>query len=107
MIDYLPYCVTERQVEILKAVIEHGSNQKASFKLGIARQSVDNIVNRVKRIAATKGFSPEHDMTRPVPDAFVVRGVSTYYNKDGNPTGQWVKSKLDDDKFSRAIKSSR
>ncbi|HBF47003.1 MAG TPA: winged helix-turn-helix domain-containing protein, partial [Shewanella frigidimarina] len=106
MQDLLQYCETERQVEVLKAVIEHGSNTQASFKLGIARQTVDNTVNRVKRIAATKGWSPEHDMTRPVPDAFVVRGVSTYYNKDGKPSGQWVKSKLDDDKFQELLKSA-
>lgn len=106
MQDLLQYCETERQVEVLKAVIEHGSNTQASFKLGIARQTVDNIVNRVKRIAATKGWSPEHDMTRPVPDAFVVRGVSTYYNKDGKPSGQWVKSRLDDDKFQELLQSA-
>jgi hypothetical protein len=106
MQDLLQFCETERQVEVLKAVIECGSNQKASFKLGIARQNVDTTVNRVKRIAATKGWSPDHDMTRPVPDAFVVRGVSTYYNKDGKPSGQWVKSRLDDSKYLDAIKET-
>jgi hypothetical protein len=106
MQDLLQFCETERQAEILKAVIEYGSNNQASFKLGIARQTVDGAVKRVKRIAEIKGWSPEHDMTRPVPDAFVVRGVSTYYNKDGNPSGQWVKSKLDDNKFQELLKSA-
>lgn len=42
-----------------------------------------------------QGWSPSHDMTRTVPDAFTVKGVSTYYNQDGNPVGQWVKSVAD------------
>jgi hypothetical protein len=106
MQDLLQYCETERQTEILKAVIEYGSNNQASFKLGIARQTVDGAVKRVKRIAEIKGWSPEHDMTRPVPDSFIVRGVSTYYNKDGKASGQWVKSKLDDDKFQELLQSA-
>jgi hypothetical protein len=106
MQDLLQFCETERQAEILKAVIEYGSNNQASFKLGIARQTVDGAVNRVKRIAEIKGWSPKHDMTRPVPDSFIVRGVSTYYNKDGNPSGQWVKSRLDDNKFQELLKSA-
>jgi hypothetical protein len=105
MQDLLQYCETERQAEILKAVIEHGSNQKASFKLGIARQNVDAAVKRIKKLAAIKGWSPEHDMTRPVPDAFVVRGVSPYYDKDGKASGQWVKSKLDDSKLDEVIRN--
>jgi hypothetical protein len=50
---------------------------------------------RVKRKAAKQGYAPEHDFTRPVPDGFIAKGVSTYYNKDGKPTAQWVKASLD------------
>ena len=53
------------------------------------------ITRRSKRLALL-GYSPEHNMTHTVPDGFKVRGVSTYYNKDGQPTGQWVKSAADD-----------
>jgi hypothetical protein len=106
MNELLQYCDTERQAEIIQAVIDEGSNNKASFKLGIARQTVDEAVKKVKRKAAIKGWSPQHDMVRPVPDAFVVRGVSTYYNKDGKPSGQWVKSRLDDEKFQELLRSA-
>ena len=34
-------------------------------------------------------------MTHVVPQGFAVKGVSTYYDKDGKPRGQWVKSKSD------------
>jgi hypothetical protein len=106
MIEYLPYCTTDRQREIIQAVHECGSNTQASKKINIARQTIDEHVKKIKARAATLGFSPEHDMTRPVPDAFVVRGVSTYYDKDGNPSGQWVKSRLDDNKFQELLKSA-
>jgi hypothetical protein len=106
MIEYLPYCTTDRQREIIEAIHECGSNTQASKKINIARQTIDEHVKKIKARAATLGFSPEHDMTRPVPDAFVVRGVSTYYDKDGNPSGQWVKSRLDDNKFQELLKSA-
>jgi hypothetical protein len=104
MNELLQYCNTARQAEIIQAVIDEGSNTKASFKLGIARQTVDEVVNKVKRKAAIKGWSPDHDMIRPVPDAFVVRGVSTYYNAEGKASGQWVKSRLDDSKIEEVIR---
>lgn len=45
-------------------------------------------------------------MTRTVPDAFVVKGVSTYYNKDGKPSGQWVKSSLDNERRQELIREA-
>jgi hypothetical protein len=45
--------------------------------------------------AAMRGFAPDHDMIHVVPAPFVVKGVSTYYDKEGNRAGQWVKSALD------------
>jgi hypothetical protein len=104
MNELLQYCITARQAEIIQAVIDEGSNNKASLKLGIARQTVDEVVKKVKRRAAIKGWSPDHDMVRPVPDAFVVRGVSTYYNAEGKASGQWVKSRLDDSKIEEVIR---
>ena len=104
MNELLQYCITARQAEIIQAVIDEGSNNKASLKLGIARQTVDEVVKKVKRRAAIKGWSPDNDMIRPVPDAFVVRGVSTYYNAEGKASGQWVKSRLDDSKIEEVIR---
>ena len=77
--------------EILAAVKEHGSNNRAAIALGLSRRSVDK---RVKRLAL-RGYAPEHDMTRTVPDGYMVKGVSTLYDKDGAIAAQWVKSSLD------------
>jgi hypothetical protein len=89
---------TEQQANAIRAYIEHGSYEKAAKSLGIANSSCINLIKRAKRKAAMSGYSPEHDMTRTAPDPFVVKGVSTYYNEDGKPVGQWVKSSLDSQK---------
>ncbi len=97
MLDYLfEYCNTVRQTEVLKAVISEGSNRAAARLLNTSPQNVDVIIKNLKGLAAVQGVSPAHDMTHAVPDAFRVNGVSTFYNKDGRPTNQWVKSTLDD-----------
>lgn len=51
----------------------------------------------VERKAASLGYSPKHDMLKTVPEGYMVKGVSTYYNEDGKPVGQWVKSTADRD----------
>lgn len=86
---------TARQVEYIQAIEQHGGIRAAARALGAAKSSIQDSMVRLKKAAALKGYSPDHDMTRTVPDGFVVKGISTYYNKDGNPTGQWVKSAVD------------
>ena len=107
MLDYLmQFAETDRQKEVLEAVIREGSNTKASKALGINRRAVDSTVIRLKKYAAMKGIAPEADMVHGVPDPFIVRGVSTYYNKDGKPSGQWVKSRIDDERRQELIREA-
>lgn len=80
--------------ELLAAIAEHGSNTKAANALGMDRRTVDR---RMKRLAL-RGFSPAHDMTKTVPDGYTVKGVSSYYDRDGNLAGQWVKSTADQER---------
>lgn len=87
---------TPRQLEYLEAVAKHGSQQKAAAAMGVHRRSLDQSLAALRRNAAQRGYAPECDMTRTVPDGYKVKGVSTYYNKDGKPTGQWVKSTADE-----------
>jgi len=55
---------------------------------------------------ALSGFSPEHDMTRTVPEGFSVKGVSTLYDKKGNVAQQWVKSQQDGDALAKALEAA-
>lgn len=89
------FCNTDRQREIIDAVIKTGSHRKASEILGVHHSMIDRTVVVIKRYAALKGYSPQHDMTHKVPDPFVLKGVSTLYDRAGNVAQQWHKTTLD------------
>jgi len=79
-----------------KAHIEYGSSRKAAEATGRDSASIRGNVRRIKAKAAKQGYSPEHDQIHTVPDGQKLKGVSTYYNKDGAPTNQWVKTAADE-----------
>ena len=85
---------TPRQREVLEAVNLHGSAKAASIALGINVGAASDAYIAVKKKAALQGYAPENDFTRPVPNGYVTKGVSTYYNSEGKPSGQWVKASL-------------
>lgn len=87
---------TPRQAEVIDAVIKHGGALRAAKALGITQGNVSATVKAVKEKAARQGYSPDHDYVHVVPDGFKVRGVSTYYDSEGKPRAQWVKSAIDD-----------
>jgi UDP-2,3-diacylglucosamine pyrophosphatase LpxH len=89
--------------ECIAALDRHkGSHTKAAADLGIDRRSLDRRIPALVR----KGYSPAHGYVHPVPDGYAVKGVSTYYDKDGNPAGQWVKSTADDERRKAIIEAS-
>ena len=104
--DNLKQFATARQVEYIDAVNEHGSLRNAAIALGVCKGTVQNAIDVVKRKAARQGFSPEHDMTHIAPEPFLVKGISTYYNKDGKPTGQWVKTSIDNQKLEQMLEQT-
>lgn len=84
---------------VLKALQKHKTQTAAANALGISRSA---LARRMKFVPA-RGHSPEHDMTHTVPEGYQVHGVSSYYNKDGKLTGQWVKSAIDVDKLKEFV----
>ena len=87
---------TEAQRKAIDAVNEHGSFRKAAKVLGIHNSGLMRSIHAAERVAALRGYSPAHDMTKTVPDGFKVKGVSTYYDDEGKVRGQWVKSNADE-----------
>lgn len=104
--DTLVRWATTREAEIFAAVQEHGSTHKAAAALGISQSNVSRAMARLRARSAAAGYSPEHDMTHVVPDGFRVKGVSTYYNKEGKPTGQWVKSAVDRERTEQLVREA-
>lgn len=93
-----------QQGERLDAVNEHGSMAAAAKALGVGKTAIQQSIAILKRNAALRGHAPEHDMNKIVPDGFKVKGVSTYYDKDGKTRGQWVKSSADEERRAQLVK---
>lgn len=93
----LPFA-TEIERKHMEAILLHGSAKAAARVLGLADTTLSRAVKRVRIRAAMQGHSPKHDMVHDVPNPYIVKGVSTYYNRDGVAAGQWVKSSLDNER---------
>lgn len=97
MEDLKQFCKTPRQLEVISALCDHGSRAKAAKSLGCSDDNVKQILKRVRNIASKAGHSPEHGMTKTVPEGFLVKGTSTLYDSAGQQKMQWVKSSIDDE----------
>jgi hypothetical protein len=96
----------DRQKEIIQAINEYGGIRPAARALQLHHTTVADSIRIVKRKAAISGFAPDNDMVRVVPDPFIVRGISTYYNAEGKASGQWVKSRIEDTKLQEMMRQS-
>lgn len=94
---------TERQQEYIDAVNEAGGYRAGAKLLQINHTTLFGGLKIVKAKAAAQGYSPDHDMVHVVPEPYVVRGHSTLYDADGKPKLQWVKTRLDDNKFQQMM----
>ena len=102
----LNYCDTDKQRQVCTMRMQGFSARDVALEVGITERNVMGLCQRIKAKAAKQGHSPEHDMIHAVPDGFTVKGVSTYYNDEGQPTGQWVKSSADKEAlFEQALES--
>ena len=83
------FAESDRQHEIIDAVISAGSASKAANILGINRRSVDKTVTRLEGKAASKGVAPHRDLTHQTAAGFETKRVSTAYKEDGSVALQW------------------
>jgi hypothetical protein len=85
--------IQKKRIDLLNEYKSYAAVAKVE---GVDRQAIKKSISGLKVRAARQGYSPAHDMSHTVPDGFQVKGVSTYYNADGKPSAQWVKSSADD-----------
>jgi len=102
MIKYVN--LVEERRELIKKCLTNGlTPTEISKKHDIPIRTVF----RYKAKLAKSGWSPEHDMTHPVPDGFQVKGVSTLYDsKTGEPKIQWVKSSIDKERQAEIMREA-
>lgn len=103
------FVLTPKERECFDAIIQCGSQSKAAKSLGVSENAIYRAVRRVKNRAAKMGYSPDHDMTKTVPEGYHVKGISTSYDEDGNIKQQWVKTSADKadclDKLKEAVEA--
>ena len=88
----------ERTQQLIDARLKGLSWSQIQDQIGIESGNARGLIRGVKAKAAKQGWSPSHDMNHIVPEGFLVKGVSTYYDKSGQPRAQWVKSAVDRDR---------
>ncbi len=95
----LRFCSSEAQRQAIIATKVKGLSQvKAALKLGISRSALRDRLSCVNNLAARRGYSPDNDWHHPVPDGHKIKGVSTFYDEEGKPVRQWVKSQTDEER---------
>ena len=93
------FCSTERQKLAVDLILVQGMGQReASRHAGLKDHVLKSAIHEVKEKAARQGYSPEHDWHNPVPDGHKIKGVSTFYDENGNLLRQWVKSQTDEER---------
>ncbi|MDA7745051.1 helix-turn-helix domain-containing protein [bacterium] len=85
----LEFCKSERQTEVVNAIIASGTVIKAAKLLGINRRSVYRTLNKLEERAASKGVAPHRDLVHQTAEGFDVKRISTAYKGD-EPVLQWV-----------------
>lgn len=97
---------TDEEKDLIDRINQAGSARAVGRELGIPQTTLRRRIARIKTMAAAQGYSPEHDLTHVIPSPFVAKGHSTYYNKDGKPTQQWVKTRIDGQAHFDAIRAA-
>jgi hypothetical protein len=99
MASLIDFAETEKQRKVVESVLRTGSQVKACSELGLAKSTVNFHMQNARKSAAIRGWSPEHDMTKIVPEPYIVKGTSTLYDEDGKVKIQWVKTSVEHDKL--------
>ena len=93
--------------QAIDAVAAHGNSSAAARALGI----IDATFRGRVREARNRGFEPQCQALMvgekaAAPEGYVLKGTSTYYNKDGEVSGQWVKTSRDAEQMALAQKAA-
>lgn len=94
--SYFEFCQTERQREVLSALIKAGTDRKAAQLVGVHPRNLQRIKERIRKQAALKNFAPSCGMTTPLSDVEVLKGRSYLEDKrTGEVVLQWSKTNVD------------
>lgn len=96
--DLAPFCSTDRQEEVLKAVRDHGSMRKAAIHLERNSSTINRSIAALKAKATQAGVGPHFvPGGPPITDPLRVKATSTFIK--GLDQNQWVKTDTDLDRL--------
>ena len=94
--------LTEDQLlEAIRVVNEYGSVAEAARRLNMPRQTLSEHYRKAK-----SRLELREEVDGRAPDGHFVKGVSTYYDADGQIKGQWVKSNVDMERRMAALREA-
>jgi len=97
LLNYIPYA-TDAQERYINEVVSTGSISKAAKSLSVNYTTVSRSIERVKKNAALRGYSPDHNLDNPTPEGFHIAKTATMYrDPDPNSTTpiKWVSTNMD------------
>ena len=98
--------LTSKQLEVIVATHEYGSQKKAAKQLGMKTNALNDRIRKARLRLAQAGFtSPEAVVRKYVPDGFKLKGTSTLTRLD-NGDLQWVKTEEDREKQEKIMKEA-
>lgn len=101
---YTPFARSELQRSVLCELASGVSVEQAAKSLSMSANEVLYTIEAIKRYAAIRGFSPEHDMTHVTSETQAVKGISTLYGANGEQKLQWVKTNVSLEQQLEALK---
>lgn len=88
---------------VKEAIASGATNAVMAEMLGVS----DRTMRRWKARLAVSGYSPEHQMTRQVPDPFMVKGTSQLYRRgEAEPVLEWVKTRVNPEKHREMLEAA-
>ncbi len=96
-----PYA-TANELACLNALIKFGNRADAAKAIGKNINTFSDAIATVRKRAASRGWAPDHDWRKPVPEGHRIKGNSTLFEAGAVPGElevgqQWVKSERDTD----------
>lgn len=97
---------TDYQKKVIAAVNEHGGYRPAARIVGSSNEAMSRSIARLKDVASTHGYSPEHQWTHPTPPTHTAKRVSTYFQKTATTPAAWVCADLKQEAYNTAVLSA-
>lgn len=97
---------TQRELDYIEALRKYKTTRKAAPHVGVTHQRIAKAMQALRKRAQAKLYAPEAGMRHPVLEGFRAKGYSHFIDKDGKPSGYWIKAEADKEKREEALRAA-